>query len=111
TVFPQLASAGVLPSTLPVFIIENVVMYDTTAANCCILGYHSGFSNANFQNALQTYAVSDFDTSGDFGSTRDIASLSHELAEWLDDPTGANPTPAWGNTGQVSGCQSNLEVG
>ena len=29
----------------------------------------------------------------------------------MDDPLGTNPTPAWGNIGQVQGCQNNLEVG
>jgi hypothetical protein len=29
----------------------------------------------------------------------------------MDDPAGNNPTPPWGNVGQVTGCQSNLEVG
>jgi hypothetical protein len=29
----------------------------------------------------------------------------------MDDPFGNNPTPAWGHTGQVGACQSNLEVG
>jgi hypothetical protein len=29
----------------------------------------------------------------------------------MDDPLTTNPTPAWGNIGQVIGCQSNLEVG
>ena len=30
----------------------------------------------------------------------------------MDDPFGINPTPLWGNTGQVQGaCQGNLEVG
>jgi hypothetical protein len=37
--------------------------------------------------------------------------MSHEIAEWMNDPTGVNPTPPWGNIGQVSGCQANLEVG
>jgi hypothetical protein len=37
--------------------------------------------------------------------------MSHEIAEWMDDPAGNNPTPSWGNIGQVSGCQANLEVG
>ncbi len=36
---------------------------------------------------------------------------AHEVGEWMDDPFGNNPTPAWGHTGQVSGCQNNLEVG
>jgi len=32
--------------------------------------------------------------------------------EWMNDPMISNPTPPWGNTGQVMGfCQANLEVG
>ena len=26
-------------------------------------------------------------------------------------PAGTNPTPSWGNIGQVAGCQNNLETG
>jgi hypothetical protein len=37
--------------------------------------------------------------------------MSHEIGEWMDDPIGNNSTPLWGHTGQVSGCQNNLEVG
>jgi hypothetical protein len=37
--------------------------------------------------------------------------MAHEVGEWMDDPFVNNPTPAWGHTGQVSGCQNNLEVG
>jgi hypothetical protein len=37
--------------------------------------------------------------------------MSHEVGEWVNDPYGNNPTPAWGHTGQVPGCQNNLEVG
>jgi hypothetical protein len=37
--------------------------------------------------------------------------MAHEVGEWQDDPFGNNPTPLWGHTGQVSGCQGNLEVG
>lgn len=111
TIFPKLATAGILPSQFPIFLIANVVMYQTTTTNCCILGYHSAFNNPSFSSAIQTYAVADFDTSGSFGASSDVEPLSHEVAEWMDDPTGNNPTPAWGHTGQVSGCQSNLEVG
>ncbi len=110
TQFPKLA-ATVTPSTLPVFLLYNVVMYDTKVTNCCILGYHSAFNSSTFGGAVQTYSVAEYDTSNDFGKTTDISVLSHEIGEWLDDPTGGNPTPAWGGTGQVSGCQSNLEVG
>ncbi len=29
----------------------------------------------------------------------------------MNDPFGNNATPPWGHTGQVGGCQNNLEVG
>jgi hypothetical protein len=50
-----------------------------------------------------------FDSSG--SGDPDVAVLSHEIAEWYDDPYGNNPTPPWGHIGQVTGCQRNLEVG
>jgi Bacterial Ig-like domain (group 3)/Abnormal spindle-like microcephaly-assoc'd, ASPM-SPD-2-Hydin len=110
TVFPQLATAGILPSHFPVFLLANVVMYQNTMATCCALGFHSDFNNPNFGGTVQTYAVADFDTSGSFSAATDINTLAHEVAEWLDDPLGSNPTPAWGRTGQVAGCRTNLEV-
>ena len=87
-------------------------MYDTNLSNCCILGYHNAFKSAT-SGALQTYVVAMYDTTGGaFGKNQDIMDLSHEIAEWMDDPTTANPTPPWGNVGQVQGlCQSYLEVG
>ena len=33
------------------------------------------------------------------------------MAEAMNDPSGTNPTPAWGNQGQQPGCQNNFEVG
>jgi hypothetical protein len=114
TLFSKLATLGVLPSQLPIFLLSNVVLYQGTTASCCILGYHSGFNNnfGSFGGAVQTYAVADFETSGAFGAANnDVATLSHEIAEWVNDPTGNNPVPAWGHIGQQSGCQTNLEVG
>ena len=37
--------------------------------------------------------------------------MTHEVAEWMDDPFVNNPTNPWGHIGQVSGCQNNLENG
>jgi hypothetical protein len=112
TVFAQLAALGVFPSSFPIFLASNVILYDSTPSNCCIIGYHSAFYNSHFGNAIQTYAFAEFDSSGAFGSgNRDVAALSHEVGEWLDDPLANNPTPPWGNVGQVSGCQSDLENG
>ena len=109
TIMPMLAGSGVGPTNLPIFMMKNVAMTDgppTLEGNCCILSYHGAYGSP-----LQTYTPFDYDTSGIFIGVADINALSHEVAEWMDDPTGTNPTPAWGHTGQVSGCQSNLEVG
>lgn len=109
TILPALISKGVNPGTFPIFQVYNVAFSigdPTDLNNCCALGYHS------FAGAFQTYSPADFDTTGLFGpSAMDTAVLSHEVGEWANDPTGFNPTPAWGNTGQVVGCQNNLEVG
>jgi hypothetical protein len=113
TLFPQLATAGFGPNTFPLFLFYNVVMYDGSSSNCCILGYHSAFDNPSFGNAFQAYGISDYEVSGAFdpAGTSDVSVLTHEVAEWMDDPTGVNPTPDWGHTGQVTACQNNLEVG
>lgn len=110
TLIPSLASQGVDPSTFPIFLFDNVVMSVGSPSlfkKCCILGYHGAFGFP-----AQTYSPLDFDTSGIFGAgTNDTAVMSHEVGEWMDDPLGTNPTPAWGHVGQVPGCQNNLEVG
>jgi hypothetical protein len=98
-VLPALAAKGVNPGTFPIFELYNVAL---TAGG----GYH-GFS-VNFQ----TYSPAMFDMSGIFiPQFENTTPLSHEVAEWANDPSGFNPTPAWGHTGQVGGCQGNLEVG
>lgn len=106
TLIPDLASFGVSSTTFPIFLFKNVVF---TSNGCCILGYHSAFTDSG--GNTQTYGVGDYVTDGEFGSTTDLAALSHELAEWANDPYGNNPTPPWGHIGQQPNCQDNLEVG
>jgi hypothetical protein len=106
-------SAGLTPKMNLVLLLYNVVMSEGVglSAPCCILGYHSGVQTPS---GTQYYSVADFDSSGAFtktGAAIDIAPLSHELGEWLNDPSGTNATPPWGHIGQVQGCQTNLEVG
>lgn len=110
TLLPSLTSQGlVAPNNLPVFLVNNTVEYIGNTNNCCVLGYHSAVSTAG---GIQTYSVVDYDNGGAFGTAiRDIEIASHEIAEWMDDPLGNNPTQPWGHIGQVSGCQNNLEVG
>ena len=107
SLFPQLRRLGVTTQMFPLFLFTNVVLYDGDTSHCCILGYHTAFNSAG----IQTYGIADFDTSGTFRGPKDVSSLSHELAEWYDDPFGNNATPPWGHTGQQDGCQSNLENG
>lgn len=112
TLLPQLASEGMTPGTIPVFLLYNAVMASpvTNLNTCCILGYHS---LAGEPAPNETYAVSDFDSSGIFGSgTENSDVLAHEMGELVNDPYTDNEVPPWGNTGQVQGaCQENLEVG
>lgn len=87
------------------FLTHNVVstINDNGKSACCALGFHSAYDKL-------TYSISSYGTSSAFNA-KDISTLSHELAEWVNNPFVNNATPPWGNTGQVTGCQSNLEVG
>ena len=115
TLIPQLVTAKQTnPTHMVVLLTTNVVNFIGTSNNCCVLGYHSGYK-PSATSGTQYYATADYDTTGVFNSNSsvvdDVGPLSHELGEWIDDPNGNNATPAWGHIGQVSGCQSNLEVG
>jgi hypothetical protein len=93
------------PTSFVIFLMRDVWFYQGDPSTCCFV-YHSALNN------LQTYSPLVYDTTGLFGSSvADITVAAHEVGEWLDDPLGTNPTPAWGNIGQVSGCQNNWEVG
>jgi hypothetical protein len=109
TLIPGLASKGVSPANFPQMVFDSVALYLNGDPNqCCALGYHNSFMNGG---VFQTYSVNMYDTSGAFGG--DTSVMSHEIAEWLDDPNTGNPVPAWGAEGQVTAgnCQNNLEVG
>jgi hypothetical protein len=107
TLIPSLASKGVGPTNLVVFMLYNTTMYVTSTSQCCVGGYHGAFGSP-----VQTYSPFQFDTAAAFGvGSEDTDIMAHEVDEWQDDPLGTNPTPAWGKIGQVTGCQTNLEVG
>jgi len=100
-----LTTLGIPATSFPIFLDYNTFL--TSNRSCCILGYHSATSGN------QTYAFAAYSDPGIFTAAgiRDIHALSHEVGEWMDDPFGNNIVPAWGNVGQVSGCQNNLEDG
>jgi len=96
------------PTQLPLILTYNVVQ--TEGGSCCIIGYHSTYKAAN--GATQVYSVGSYTDANIFQAPiDDIHAWTHEIGEAFNDPSGVNPTPAWGNIGQVSGCQNNLEVG
>jgi hypothetical protein len=105
---PDLTSKGLIdPSKIPVFLSYNVIYGGA-------LGYHFIWQSSSTA-PVQVYGVSAYlDVGGPpVGGTipPDIEVLTHETAEFTDDPFVNNKTPAWGHTGQVDGCQANLEVG
>ncbi len=69
------------PGVLPLFLTDNVYVLEKSG-KCCDGGYHS--SNGA-QPHGQTYATAAFGTEGGQACI-DVSCISHELAEWLDDP-------------------------
>ena len=101
---------GFDPSQFPFFVMYNSVLaYNPENLNtCCVLGYHNAEGYPG-----QTYGIAEFEGRNQtvFEGTSDVSAMSHEFNEWVNDPNGVNPTPPWGNIGQVGGCQDNFEVG
>jgi len=97
--------AGVSTKTFPVFLFLNVL---TDAGDSGLLaGFHTWINSGG----IQTYGVAMYDTTQNSANSKDVSVLSHEIAEWYDDPLVNNATPPWGHLGQAEGCQANLEVG
>jgi hypothetical protein len=99
-----IAANNITPDTLPIFLT-----YDVEFLPEGYLGYHSRQGN-------QTYIVASYmDTVGYTGfpqvQAADVAVLTHEIGEWMDNPLGVNVVPAWGAFGIQPTCGNNLEVG
>jgi len=68
------------PDSFPIFITDDTYLTGGSPVlnNCCIGGYHSA-------NGPQAYSHFTFiRVPGDF--SQDVAALSHEVGEWIDDP-------------------------
>ncbi|HZZ86916.1 MAG TPA: hypothetical protein VFE13_01150 [Caulobacteraceae bacterium] len=118
----MIAARWATPTQIPVIMSLNVAIYtDLNTNHCCVLGYHNAVP---LPSGVQLYATGAyFDSANLFGvDYQDISTWTHEISELVADPfvqsiptvpggTSANLTPAWGHTGQVSGCQNNLETG
>jgi hypothetical protein len=116
-----IAATYATPAEVPITLANDVAIYITKTKNCCVLGYHNAIP---VPGGAQLYAIGAYyDTNHVFGPDfADIVVWTHELGELIDDPfvqsipqvpggVTNDLTPLWGHTGQVSGCQNNLEVG
>jgi len=109
TVLPAVENEGVSASSLPLFVLHDVVMGDpgdNIRGNCCVFGYHSAVGSQ-----VQTYAVADYETTGEFTYIHDISPISASVGDWMDNPLGTNQAPAWGNLHAVEGCVTAVNVG
>lgn len=114
---------------LPIYLTNNVVLYDgNNPGNCCIIGFHGtkatglggGSGNSNGNAVVQTFAWASWVQPGFFSranyganwALQDIHALSHEIAEWGDDPFVNNFVNPWLTpTAPQYGCTSYLETG
>lgn len=114
---------------LPVYLSNNVLLHiGSDIFNCCVLGYHgtraagsgSGSANSNGNAVVQTFAWASYIQPGIYarpnGGTdwalQDIHGLSHEIAEWGDDPFVNNTIEPWLTpTAPQYGCTDVIETG
>lgn len=112
------------PTHLPIYLTNDVLLYQGQSVyNCCIIGFHgakSQSSNGTGNAKVQTFAWASWVSPGLFsranGGTdwalQDIHALSHEIAEWGDDPFVNNSVEPWLTpTAPQYGCSSSLETG
>jgi hypothetical protein len=102
---PQFPQLGVNGGTFVLILLPNVDF--TSGGEPTDVAFHGATSTPE---GLVTVAVAQLGVVRP-GMLVNIGALSHEFAEWLDDPFTSNRTPLWGNTGQVRGCADILEVG
>jgi hypothetical protein len=96
-----LTSKGIVGPTKFVFFLMNNVVMSTTTPGELVGGFHRAIGPIG--SPVQTYAIADWDTTGNIPWLADGSIVSHEIAEWMDDPLLLNTTPAWGNIGQEAG--------
>ncbi|MHB8641573.1 MAG: hypothetical protein ACYDA3_01620 [Gaiellaceae bacterium] len=116
------------PTHFAVYLTSNVLLYIGAPVNCCVIGYHGtraagsggGSNNSNGNARVQTFAWASWVQPGLYarpnGGTdwalQDIHALSHEIAEWGDDPFVNNTVEPWLTpTAPQYGCTGVLETG
>ncbi len=114
---------------LPIYLTNNIFLHTGKSLfNCCILGYHGtkavgnggGSGNSQGNAVVQTFAWASYVQPGLYSrpnggrdwALQDIHALSHEIAEWADDPFVNNTVEPWLTpTAPQYGCTGVLETG
>ena len=117
------------PTHLPIYLTNNVLLFvGKNVFNCCVIGFHGtraagnggGSTNSQANAKVQTFAWASWVQPGLYsranGGTdwalQDIHALSHEIAEWADDPFVNNRVEPWVTpTAPQYGCSGLLETG
>lgn len=117
------------PTHLPLYLTDSVLLHlGKDLTNCCVIGYHGtgaagfkkGYGNNQGNGVVQTFAWASYVRPGIYarpdGGTdwalQDIHAISHEIAEWADDPFVNNTVEPWLTpTAPQYGCTSVLETG
>jgi hypothetical protein len=111
------------PTHLPLFLTSDVLLFSgTDPLNCCVIGFHGAgaSTNGNGNQPVQTFAWASWISPGIYArpnggtdwAVQDIHALSHEIAEWADDPFVNNFVEPWLTpTAPQYGCTRVLETG
>jgi hypothetical protein len=117
------------PTHLPLYLTDSVLLYlGNVPTQCCVIGYHGtgaagmkkGYGKNQGNGAVQTFAWASYVRPGIYarpnGGTdwalQDIHAISHEIAEWADDPFVNNTVEPWLTpTAPQYGCTGVLETG
>jgi hypothetical protein len=121
------------PTHLPLYLTNKVLLHiGLDPTNCCVIGFHganpvpSGDENAygpghgKGNQPIQTFAWASWVTPGIYArpnggvnwALQDIHAISHEVAEWADDPFINNFVEPWLTpTAPQYGCTNILETG
>ena len=117
------------PTHLPIYLTNNVLLHIGKGIfNCCVIGFHGakpvgnggGSTDSNGNAKVQTFAWASYISPGIYarpnGGTdwalQDIHAISHEIAEWADDPFVNNLVEPWLTpTAPQYGCTDILETG
>ena len=104
------------PNVFPIFLTNNVLLSvgdPNNPNNCCIIGYHDAEFQPGSTTNIDTFAWGSYVSHGVFSvPIQDVNALSHEVAEWLNDPFGTNVVPVWSVPSEPQyGCSNVLEVG